>query len=267
MMRRKRSSAAALATGTAAMGIALAAVFSMAGDRGPGAKKQWAVHDMSRPQPKVVTPGTPGTQDHPGAPPSDAIVLFDGKDLSKWLSGKGGEPKWKVADGYMEITKKSDGLRTKQAFGSCQLHVEWASPKPPRGSGQTPGNSGVFLMSYYEVQVLDSYRNKTYADGTAASLYGQSPPLVNACRPPGEWQSYDIIFHRPQFAPDGKLAQPATITVLHNGVLVQDHFTIQGRSAHKRRAVYRPHPARLPIVLQDHGQPVRYRNIWIRPLD
>lgn len=231
-----------------------------------GGKKQWKVHDMSRPQPKVVDPGTASTQETAGRPPSDAIVLFDGKDLSRWVGGKGRPARWKVENGYMEVVRKAGTIRTRQAFGSCQLHVEWRAPAPPRGSGQGRSNSGVFLMGRYEVQVLDSYDNKTYPDGQAASLYGQGPPLVNACRPPGEWQSYDIIFHRPRFDRTGKCVRPATITLLHNGLLVQDHFELTGPSAHKRRASYRRHPDKLPITLQDHGNPVRYRNIWIRPL-
>lgn len=218
---------------------------------------RWAVHDANRPQPPIVT-----AAERPGQPPSNAIVLFDGRDLSQWVSDKdSGTAKWKVENGYMEIIKNMGNIRTKQSFGDCQLHVEWASPVTVSGIGQGRGNSGVFLMGNYEVQVLDSYNNKTYPDGQAASVYGQSPPLVNVCRPPGQWQSYDIIFHRPIFK-DGKVIKQATITLLHNGVLVQDHFEIEGSTAHAKPR-YHPHIDKLPIKLQNHGNPVRYRNIWL----
>jgi hypothetical protein len=224
-------------------------------------KYPWKVHDMNRPLPEVITPA-----ERPGQPPSDAVILFDGKDLSNWVSEKdGSDAKWKVKNGYMEVVKKTGNIRTRQAFGNCQLHVEWASPAKVKGSGQDRGNSGVFLMSNYEVQVLDSYNNRTYADGQAGAVYGQSPPLVNVCRPPGQWQSYDIIFHRPIFK-NGKVARPATITVLHNGVVVQDHFVIEGATVWKKRAKYHPHADKMPLMLQDHNHPVRYRNIWIREL-
>lgn len=223
---------------------------------------RWAVHDMGRPQPNVVTPGT---ANQPGKAPSDAVVLFDSKDLSQWVSTKGELAKWKLEDGYMEVVKKTGSVRTKQSFGDCQLHIEWATPAKVKGNGQKRGNSGVFLMGKYEVQVLDSYNNKVYPDGQAASMYGQNPPMVNACRPPGQWQSYDIIFRRPIFKGD-KVLRPATITVLHNGVLVQDHWVIEGTTAHKKRAKYTAHDDKLPLVLQNHGDPVRYRNIWIREL-
>jgi len=226
---------------------------------------RWAVHDMSRPQPKVISPGTESTQDQPGQPPSDAIVLFDGKDLSNWQTMDGGPAKWKVENGYTEIVGRSGSIRTRQSFGSCQLHIEWAAPTLVKGRGQGRGNSGVYLMGKYEVQVLDSYRNQTYPDGQAGSIYGQNPPMVNACRPPGHWQSYDIIFHRPVFK-GKKVVRPATITVLHNGVLIQDNWVIEGPAVHKARAKYTPHEARLPLMLQDHGDPVRYRNIWLREL-
>ena len=230
-------------------------------------RHRWAVHDMSRPLPKVVTPGTASTEQQPGRPPSDAIVLFDGKDLSKWVSDKDGGPaKWKVENGYMEVTRKTGHIRTKQAFGDCQLHVEWACSTEIDDSGQSRGNSGVFLMGKYEVQVLDSYNNTTYADGQAASIYGQEPPMVNACLPPGRWQSYDIIFRRPRFDKNGKVVCPSRITVLQNGVLVQENFELEGPTRHKKRTRYKPHGDKLPIRIQDHGEPVRYRNIWIRKL-
>ena len=223
---------------------------------------EWEVHDMNRPRPPVVAPGA---ENH--LPPADAIVLFDGTDLSAWRSSKdGGNAKWKIQDGYMEVVRDTGDIQTRQAFGSCQLHIEWAAPEVVKGSGQGRGNSGVFLMGHYEVQVLDSYENDTYPDGQAAAIYGQKPPLVNASRKPGQWQTYDIIFHAPVFR-DGAIEKPATVTVLHNGVLVQDHWEIQGTTFHKQRAAYQPHPDKLPLRLQDHGDLVRFRNIWIRPLD
>jgi len=223
----------------------------------------WPIHSMERPQPSVVTPAP---ADRPTAPPADAIVLFDGTGLSQWEDDSGRAAPWKVANGYVEIVAGSGEIRTKRGFGDCQLHIEWMAPTPPHGEGQDRGNSGVYLMSTYEVQVLDSYDNRTYPDGQAAAVYGQYPPLVNASRPPGEWQSYDIIFHRPRFDSQGKLLQPARVTVFHNGVLVQDNVTLSGPTAHRRRPPYAAHPDRLPIHLQDHGSPVRYRNIWIRAL-
>ncbi|MHC4335657.1 MAG: 3-keto-disaccharide hydrolase, partial [Planctomycetota bacterium] len=220
----------------------------------------WAVHDMDRPRPPVVTAAS-----QPGGPPSDAIVLFDGKDLSQWVRTNGEPPKWKVENGYMEAVKKAGSIKTTRGFGDCQLHIEWATPSRVKGEGQDRGNSGVYLMGKYEVQVLDSYDNITYADGQAAAVYGQSPPMVNACRGPGKWQSYDIIFRRPIFK-GKKVVRPATVTVLQNGVLVQDHWVIEGATAHKKKAKYKPHKDKLPISLQDHGNPIRYRNIWIREL-
>jgi hypothetical protein len=226
--------------------------------------QKWAVHDETRPLPPVVDPGAPGP---PAPTPSDAVVLFDGKDLSPWEDAKGGAPKWKVENGYTEAVAKTGSIRTKKGFGDCQLHVEWATPAVVSGEGQGRGNSGVFLMDTYEVQVLDSYNNRTYADGSAAAVYGQYPPLVNASRKPGEWQAYDIIFHRPRFDAEGKLVTPARMTVIHNGVLVQDNVELTGPTAHKARPPYKAHADRLPLSLQDHGNPVRYRNIWLRPLE
>jgi len=220
----------------------------------------WKVHDMARPAPKVVTPGESSSD-----VPSDAIVLFDGTDLSQWTKGDGQPAKWKVQNGYMEAVKRAGSISTKRSFGDCQLHIEWAAPAIVEKDGQGRGNSGVFLMDKYEVQVLDSYGNTTYADGQAGSIYGQNPPMVNVCREPGKWQSYDIIFRRPIFKGE-KLVTPATITVLQNGVLIQDHWIIEGPTAHKSRTNYTAHADKLPIMLQDHGNPVRYRNIWIREL-
>jgi 3-keto-disaccharide hydrolase len=225
--------------------------------------QDWPVHSLERPRPAVVDPGP---ERPPVAPPADAIVLFDGTSLGEWEAANGGPPAWLVRDGHMEVVGRAGGIRTRRLFGDVQLHVEWAAPAPPRGEGQARGNSGVFLMSHYEIQVLDSYRNDTYADGQAGALYGQQPPLVNVCRPPGAWQSYDIVFRRPRFGGDGALLEPARVTMFHNGVLVHDRAVLAGRTAHATRARYEAHADRLPIVLQDHGDPVRFRNIWVREL-
>jgi hypothetical protein len=234
---------------------------------------QWRVHDDARPRPPIVDPG-PDTHraDHPVAPPSDAIVLFDGTDLSGWERAKdGGEPIWKVENGVMEVVNIQDdprnsAIRTKAAFGSCQLHVEWASPAEVKSNSQGRGNSGVFLMDLYEIQVLDSHDNVSYADGQAGAIYGQFPPLVNACRPPGQWQTYDIVFEAPQFDEAGALTRPAFVTALHNGILIHNRQELKGPMAHKKVTAYKPHPSKLPISLQDHGNPVRFRNIWLREL-
>jgi len=217
-------------------------------------------HAADRPKPPVVNPGGLGRA------PSDAIVLFDGKDLAGWCSMDGTAPKWIVKDGVMECVQGSGMIRTLQSFGDCQLHVEWAAPIPPRGQGQGRGNSGVFLMGTYEIQVLDSYQNTTYADGQAGAVYGQYPPLVNASLPPGEWQTYDVVFRRPRFDGEGRPVSPARITLLHNGVLVQDGAAPSGPTTWMRRPPYRQHLDKLPLSLQDHGNPVRFRNIWVREL-
>jgi hypothetical protein len=225
------------------------------------------VNDRSRPQPPVVTPPTPSTQEKPGDPPSDAVVLFDGKDLSHWVDKTGkGEPKWKVENGYFEVAKGTGQISTKEGFGDCQLHVEWMAPNPPVGKDQDRGNSGIFLMSRYELQVLDNYKAETYADGMAGAIYGQYPPQVNATRPPGEWQVYDVVFHAPRFNEDGSVKEPARETVFLNGLLVQDDVSLKGATAHMTLAKYAKHAEKMPITLQDHGHPVRYRNIWIRPI-
>jgi hypothetical protein len=221
----------------------------------------WKTGDRSRPLPAKVTPGA-----LPGAAPSDAVSLFNGKDLSAWQQSKGDAAKWKVADGYFEVTPNTGDLVTRQAFGDSQIHLEWAAPNPSHGADQTPGNSGIYLHSLYEIQVLESYTNKTYADGQAAAIYCQFPPLVNASRPPGEWQAYDIVFHGPRFDSSGKLTRLATVTLLHNGVLVQDHIELTGPTDYMKRPPYHQTPEKMPLLLQDHGQPVRYRNIWIRQL-
>jgi hypothetical protein len=227
-------------------------------------EQKWKPHDRNRPAPAAVDPGAPGTETTPGRPPQDAIVLFDGKDLSKWAHKDGSAAKWKNADNYFEVVPKTGDIFTRQPFGDMQLHVEFAEPVPPRGEDQDRGNSGVIIMGLYEVQVLDSYHSKTYPDGQAGAVYGQYPPLVNASRPPGQWQTYDIIFHAPRFDDGGKLLRPAHVTVLHNGVLVQDNVEIHGPTA--TSDPYKPHAAKLPLELQDHNHPVRFRNIWIREL-
>ena len=227
----------------------------------------WLDHDRLRPQPPVITGAAPGTDEHSGQPPSDATVLFGGKDLSQWAAMDGTPTKWITRDGYMECVRGSGYVRTLQNFGDCQLHVEWATPVPAHGEGQGRGNSGVFFgLDRYEVQVLDSYDNKTYADGSAAAIYGQYPPLVNACLPPGKWQTYDIIYTAPRFAADGKVLSPVRLTVFHNGVLVQNNVSLTGPTSWLERAPYQPHPEKQPLSLQDHGNPVRFRNIWVREL-
>jgi len=226
----------------------------------PGSK--WRVHDSKRPAPPVVTPGSSPAEF--ASPPSDAIVLFGGVDLAPWTSGDGGPAAWKVENGEVEIAAGKGDIQTKESFGDCQLHLEFLMPKP-EGASQHRGNSGVFLMGRYEIQVLDSFDNPTYADGQCAALYGQYPPLVNACRKPGEWQSYDIVFRAPRFE-KGELAKPAFATVFHNGVLVHDHAEILGDTAHRALAKYAPNGGTGPLKLQDHGNPVRYRNVWIRKL-
>ncbi len=207
-------------------------------------------------EPRVVDPGPPG------GPPGDAVVLFDGHDLSKWRGERSPEPRWKLGDGCVQTTP-SGGLFTKQEFGDCQLHVEWASPSEVKGEGQGRGNSGVYLQGRYEIQVLDSYNNKTYPNGQAGAFYGHNAPLVNVCRKPGEWQTYDIIFHAPKRRPDGTV-QPGSFTVLHNGVLIQDHIPVDGQPT--TAAPLSGLAEKGPLFLQDHGNPVRFRNIWLRPL-
>ena len=229
----------------------------------------WAIHDMNRPQPPRVEPGTFSTQEKPGTPPSDAVILFDGTEgtLGNWLGDKQPpEPtKWVVKEGTLQCVPGSGYARTKEEFGDCQLHIEWSAPSQVHGASQGRGNSGVFLMGEVEVQVLDNYENPTYADGFAGSVYGVNPPMANALRKPGEWQVYDIIFRRPVFK-DGKMLDAGALTVFCNGVLLQDHTPLQGGGGHKARSKDRPFPEKGPLKLQDHGNPVRYRNIWYRPL-
>jgi hypothetical protein len=223
----------------------------------------WHVHDSDRPQPRIITPGKTFSNMAPA--PSDAMVLFDGTDLSKWKHGDGSDAKWKVENGYMEVVPKSGILRTRDQFGSFQLHIEWATPEKVEGNGQGRGNNGLNIFGRYEIQILDSYNNKTYADGQASAIYGQTPPLVNASRGPGEWQSYDVIFEAPKWE-DGKVATPAFATVLHNGVVVHHRREILGSTNHRSAPQYGSPQPKGPIELYEHGNPVRFRNIWIRPL-
>jgi hypothetical protein len=227
---------------------------------------KWRVHDSQRPLPKVINPGTASTQEVPGQPPSDAVVLFAGNDLSKWHGPDNKPAGWKVEDGAMVIAPRSGEISTNDEFGDCQLHVEFASPVPARGKDQGRGNSGVMLFGRYEIQVLDCYENPTYADGHAGAIYGQYPPLVNASRRPGEWQTYDIIFTGPRFNSDGSVETPAYLTLLHNGVLLHNHTPLIGAVAFRAVGKYSPHGPKGPITLQDHGNPVRFRNIWVREL-
>ncbi len=224
----------------------------------PGSK--WRVHDGDRPQPRSVTPGGAS-----GSPPSDAVVLFDGSDLTQWIGRDGSDAAWKVESGYMEVNGTGD-ISTRAHFGDCQLHLEWATPEEVVGDSQGRGNSGVFLLGLYEIQVLDSFDNRTYADGSASSIYGQYPPLVNASRGPGEWQSYDIVFEAPAWDGD-RLVKGAYLTVIHNGIVVHHRQRAVGPTGHRDLANYdTPHAVTGPLQLQDHGNPVRFRNIWMRRL-
>jgi hypothetical protein len=237
------------------VGIFTTIVFSATAQTGdPKATEVWD------PVPKMVTPGV-NTQ-----PPSDATVLFNGKDISEWTTMDGAPAKWKSDKNSMVAIKGAGNIRTKKGFGDCQLHVEWQAPAVVEGEGQGRGNSGIFLMGNYEVQVLDSYNNRTYRNGQAASIYKQYIPLVNASKKPGEWQVYDIIFTAPHFNDDGSLKSPAFVTVLHNGVLVQNHVELRGGTVYIGQPSYKKHADKEPIVLQDHGNPVKYRNIWVREL-
>jgi len=227
---------------------------------------RWLIHDVNRPAPPIITPGATIAN-----APSDAVALFDGTEdsMANWTDNKKNPSKWRVADGYMESVKGAGYIQTKNEFGSCQLHVEFATPSRVEGSSQGRGNSGVFLQGQYEVQVLDSYDNKTYPDGQCSALYGRAVPLANACRKPGEWQTYDIVYHRPTFDKDGNVVRKATFTVFQNGILVQDHAELTGGTGWRGpHAIsdYEAHGDKGPIMLQDHGNPVRYRNIWVREL-
>lgn len=224
---------------------------------------QWHVHDADRPLPVVVDPGA-----GPGQPPSDAVVLFDGTGFDQWQARDGGPVQWRLVDGAMEVVPwTKQHIETKDHFGDCQLHVEWATPSVVTGEGQGRGNSGVFMMGRYEIQVLDSFENPTYADGHAAAIYGQYPPLVNATSGPATWQSFEIMFIAPRFN-GRKLVSPAYVTVIHNGILVQLHRSLMGITRHKKAAGYdEVHEPTGPIMLQAHKNPVRFRNIWIRAIE
>jgi hypothetical protein len=228
----------------------------------------YKVHDGTRPQPRVVAPGTASTQEAAGRAPADAVILFGGKDLAGWVARKDGAPAgWKIENGYAEVVPGTGDIVSKAEFGDCQLHLEWAAPIVVKGDSQGRGNSGVFLMGRYEIQVLDCYQNPTYPDGTTAAIYGQFPPLVNACRKPGEWQTYDIIWESPRWDESGKLLKKAYVTVLHNGVVVHHRRELYGNTPYRALGNYnKPHPPRGPIELYEHGNAVRFRNIWIRPL-
>ena len=231
----------------------------------PRDPSSWPQHSMDRPKPPVVFPGAAGTS----VPPSDAIVLFDGRSLDAWRSTNptGGPAPWRVTRGYFEVAPGTGGIATRERFGDLQLHLEWSAPTEIRDSGQDRGNSGVFLMGRYEVQILDSYENPTYADGQAGAIFGQFPPAVNPIRAPGEWNSYDIIFHRPRFDAQGKVTQPARMTVFFNGVLVHDEQVVLGPTTFGRRSPYEAHDEALALSLQDHGHKVRFRNVWVRRLE
>lgn len=211
------------------------------------------------PVPAKIDPG------ENNAPPSDAIILFDGKDLNEWTNSKGGAAEWTVEEGAMTVKARTGAIKTKQKFGDFQLHIEWRTPAEVEGEGQGRGNSGIFMMEKYELQVLDSYESKTYPNGQAGSMYKQSIPLVNACKGPGEWQTYDVIFMAPVFTEKGSLKTPARITVLHNGVLIQNNYELKGPTEYNRIPIYEAH-GKGSLVLQDHGNPVSFRNIWVREL-
>ena len=244
------------------LAILIAAVHSVAAQVTPTSRR-WKQHDMGRPHPPTVREGTRLMATRP---PSDATVLFDGLNLDSWEAADSRPATWRVRSGYVEVKPGAGSIRTKEKFGDVQLHVEWATPKRPSGTGQDRGNSGIFLMGRYEVQVLDSYDNETYADGQAGALYGQYPPLLNASLPPGEWQSYDIAFRRPRFDSAGHLLERARITVVHNGVLIQNNEALLGPT----EWLVTPPDSSVgdagPLELQDHGTPVRFRNIWLRKL-
>jgi len=212
------------------------------------------------PVPPVVVPG------RNGVPPSDAIVLFDGSDLSAWSAEDGSAAGWRVGGGAMTVVPGAGNIRTRQGFGDVQLHIEWRTPAEVSGEGQGRGNSGVYFMERYEIQILDSYDNRTYSNGQAGAIYKQHIPLVNASRAPGEWQVYDVVFTAPRFAADGTLVSPASMTVFHNGVLIQNHVELRGPTSYIGEPPYEVHADRAPLLLQDHGNAVSYRNIWVREI-
>lgn len=220
-------------------------------------KEYWPSHDMSRPRPASIAPAA-----SPAQPPAGAVILFDGSSLEGWTGLDGSPARWTVRDGYIEVAGRTGDIRTTREFGDVQLHIEWTAPVPVTGDSQGRGNSGVFMMGTYEIQVLDSYDNPTYADGYAGSVYGQHPPIFNAMRQPGEWQVYDIAFRRPRFDAAGALLSPARLTIFHNGVCVQNNVELRGPTEWMAPRPYAPHADKLPLRLQDHGNPVRFRNIW-----
>jgi len=217
--------------------------------------------EVWQPEPKVIAPGKTSLD-----APSDAVILFNGKDLSQWQHGNGSPASWLVINNYIQCKPGSGNIQTKKGFGDCQLHIEWRTPDTAKGEGQERGNSGIFFMGRYELQVLDSYHNRTYSNGQAGSIYKQYMPLVNVCRGPGEWQTYDVIFTAPRFNADSSLKSPATITVLQNGVLIQNNVSLWGGTEYIGIPKYKMHGDREPLILQDHGNTVKYRNIWIREL-
>jgi hypothetical protein len=246
----------------ATVAIGLAAAVAM--QQGPPFK--YPVHDMARPQPASVWPQ--GSKAAADRVPTDAVRLFDGSGLglSSWV-GAGGKPAgWTVEDGVLAVKPGTGDIQTKDSFGDVQMHIEWMIPEGTTCEGQKGCNSGIFFMGMYELQILHSHGNETYPDGMAGALYGQYPPMVNACLPLGQWNTYDIVFRAPRFAAEGTLETPAYMTVIFNGVLVQDHVAMLGRTAHAARATYAPHEPKGPIRLQDHGDPIRFRNIWVRNL-
>lgn len=242
--------------------MALAALFSIPAAAQENTKKTPETTEIWEPQPRLVTPGQ-----NPGEAPQDATILFDGKNWNNWQTLDGGAPAWTLKDGAMTVVGGAKDIRTKKEFRDFQLHVEWKAPSEvnPQKTGQGRGNSGIFLQGRYEVQVLDNFDNKTYANGQASSIYKQQIPLVNACRKPGEWQTYDIIFTAPRFNAEGRVIHPAYVTVMHNGIITQNHVALWGPTEYIGLPVYKEHD-KGPIVLQDHGDPVSFRNIWIREL-
>lgn len=242
-------------------GVALLVVScALAKNSFPKLPNGWHVHDMERPQPEKVTAGKIDSE-----APSDAIVLFDGTNVDEWWFSQDGQFKWKLENGYMEVVPKTHGMTTKRKFGDIQLHIEWAAPAKVVEEAQRRGNSGIFLMGKYEIQIMDAWENSAYPDGMAGAVYGQNPALVNVAKKPGEWQSYDIVFTAPVFEGE-KLVSPAYVTVFQNGVLVQNHTEIYGPTQHNKAPPYEVHADRMPLVLQNHGQAVRFRNIWVREL-
>jgi hypothetical protein len=248
---------------TSMVGILGGLVAAGIGDPAPAV--HWRQHDIRRPRPPVAEPASaPAATPQPA--PRDAIVLFAGTSLDAWETPDGKPAAWSAKDGFLEVIPGGGPIQTREKFGDVQLHVEWAAPDPPTGVGQDRGNSGIFLMGQFELQVLDSYRADTYADGIAGALYGQYPPLSNATRPPGQWQVYDIAFRRPRFDQRGKLLEPARMSVFLNGILVQNNEELWGQTSWLEPVPYDPKVDRGPIQLQDHGHPVRFRNIWLRNL-